>query len=391
MIRVLGGSAAFFVLASCLVADELRTLSAKTITGTLEAISDKEVTLKTEAGPVTTPLAQVLALDVRPVKGIPAGVKYTDVRLLDDTTLHCQAVDFQGKKVELTLLSGTKLQLPVNFLAWMVHEAQNPELRKRFDDLLVQKARRDRIVIKRDQELSALEGTLGEADAKGTTIQFKHDAGTSPIFFERLHGLIFYRTELAPATPLCRVYDADGNMLIATHVTLGGPDDVVVTTGFGAKVTLKRESLAKLDFNLGKLTYLSDLEPKKVVERSGAGLVTHYRKDANLDGEPIILDKQYPKGLSLHAHTELTYELGGKYQDFKARLGVDARTGVDSQAFVTIYCDGEKRFAETVSAKAQKDIALNVKDVGTLRIVVSSRNFLDLHDHATLAEARVSQ
>jgi hypothetical protein len=58
---------------------------------------------------------------------------------------------------------------------------------------------------------------------------------------------------------------------------------------------------------------------------------------------------------------------------------------------VTIYCDGEKRFAEVISVKTSKDIALNVQDVATLRIVVSSRNFLDLHDHATLADARVSQ
>jgi hypothetical protein len=164
-----------------------------------------------------------------------------------------------------------------------------------------------------------------------------------------------------------------------------------LTTSFGAKVSLKRDQLAKLDFNIGKLTFLSDLEPAKVVERSGIGLVTHYRKDANLDGEPILLEKQHAKGLSLHAHTELSYNLAGKYKDFKARLGVDVRTGGDSQALVTIYCDGDKRFAETVSIKASRDIALSVKDVQTLRIVVSSRNILDLHDHATLADARVSQ
>ncbi len=73
---------------------------------------------------------------------------------------------------------------------------------------------------------------------------------------------------------------------------------------------LKRETVARLDFNIGKLTFLSDLEPAKVVERSGIGLITHYRKDANLDGEPILLEKQHAKGLSLHAHTELSYQLG---------------------------------------------------------------------------------
>jgi hypothetical protein len=257
---------------------------------------------------------------------------------------------------------------------------------------LAQKSKRDRIVILKEMEVNALEGTLGDVDAKGTTIQFQRDgANAVGILLSRLHGLIFYRTEVPAATPICRVYDTDGNTLAATKLGFGDSDQLVLTAGFGANVALQRDTVAKLDFNIGKLTYLSDMEPAKVVERSGIGLITHYRKDANLDGEPILLEKQYPKGLSLHAHTELSYNLGSKYKDFKAHLGVDARTGGDSQALVTVYCDGEKRFAEVVSVKTPKDIALNVKDVNTLRIVVSSRNFLDLHDHATLADARVSQ
>src|SRR5207248_8436974 len=129
------------------------------------------------------------------------------------------------------------------------------------------------------------------------------------VSLDRLHGLIFYRSDVAMETPLCRVHDTEGNTLVAAKLAFAGTDQLVLTTSFGAKVALKREGLAKLDFNIGKLTYLSDLEPVKVIERSGIGLVSHYRKDANLDGEPILLEKQHAKGLSLHAHTELSYNL----------------------------------------------------------------------------------
>jgi hypothetical protein len=373
-------------------ADELRALGGKSISGSLVDISDTSIRFQTDAGIEEVPLSQALTLDLRPVKGIPPGIQTTAVRLLDDTMLSCQSVTFKGNNVELTLPSGAQVATPISFLVWMVRDANNPITRKKFDDLLTQKSRRDRIVILRDTDLSALEGTLGDVDAMGTTIQFRRDgADAIGVLFERLHGLIFYRTDVPTATPLCRVVDTDGNSLAAVSLTLNSEGQCALTTSFGAKVILKRESLAKLDFNIGKLTYLSDLEPAKVMERSGIGLVTHYRKDTNLDGEPILLDKQYAKGLSLHAHTELTYNLAGKYKDFKAHLGVDARTGGDSRARVAIYCDGDKRFDEVVSVKRQKDIALSVKEVGTLRIVVSSRNFLDLHDHATLADARVSQ
>jgi hypothetical protein len=210
------------------------------------------------------------------------------------------------------------------------------------------------------------------------------------VALDKLHGMIFYRLEAPADNPLCRVFDTQGNVLTAFKVGFDGKD-YVVTTAFGTKIALAPAGLARFDFNMGKLTYLSDMEPAKVVEKSGAGLVNRYRKDVNLDGEPIFLEKAHAKGLSLHAYTELEYNLAGKYKWLKATLGVDTRVGAESQALVTIVCDGDKRFSEAVTAKAVRELSLNVKDVTTLRIVVSSRNFLDLHDHATLADARVSQ
>src|SRR5437868_4386639 len=129
MIRTLVCGFSLLLAGASLCADELRTLGGKTITGNLTAITDAEIKLQTDAGPVATPLAQVLVLDMRQAKGIPAGIKYTDVRLLDDSILHCQSVAFKGNDAELTLLSGTKVKLPINLISWMVQDAQNPMLR----------------------------------------------------------------------------------------------------------------------------------------------------------------------------------------------------------------------------------------------------------------------
>jgi hypothetical protein len=227
-------------------------------------------------------------------------------------------------------------------------------------------------------------------DAEGKKIKFKHETGDKNIPLENLHGLIFYRLEAAQGNPLCRAIDQQGNVLTAAKIAFDGKAYTLTTT-FGAKITLAADALSKLDFNMGKLTYLSDMEPAKVVEKSGAGLVTHYRKDVNLDGEPIILERQHAKGLSLHAFTQLEYNLAGKYKEFKAILGVDQRVGADSQALVTVHCDGVERFKGTITAKETKSLAISVRDVNILRVTVSSRNFLDLHDHVTLADARVSQ
>jgi hypothetical protein len=380
-----------FLLVSVSLGDELRTLSGKSIVGAVTAIGDSEIVVKTDKGEEKVPLAQVLAIDLRPVKGIGAD-KYSDVRLLDDTILHCTKVAFKGKEVQLGLPSGVAMTLSVNYVTSILHGAQDAALRKKWDEMLAQRGKKDRIVIAKGGELNALEGTFGEVDAEGKTIQFRRETGdVLPINLERLDGMIFHRLEAPRENPICKVLDSQGNSLMAVKVASDGKG-FVVTTAFGPNIHFAREDLARFDFNMGKLTYLSDMEPAKVVEKSLIGLVIHYRKDVNLDGETIMLGGQsHAKGLSLHAHTELEYNLDGKYKEFKAVLGVDPRIGGDSQPQVTILCDGEKRFSEVVTAKANRAVAVNVKDVTTLKIVVSSRNALDLHDHVTIAEARVSQ
>jgi hypothetical protein len=380
-----------FVVTPWALADELRTLGGNTVRGVVTRITETEIILKTDAGDVATPLPQVLALDLKPVKVLDF-VNYTDLRLVDDTVLHCKAVAVKGKDVEATLPSDLVLKLPLATVVALQNDAGNKALKKKWDELASPKIKRDRLVILREGELNAVEGILGEADAQGKVIQFKGEGADEavPIPLDRVHGLLFWRPDPPGESPICRVIDRDGNVLQAVQLAYQG-DTLTLRTTFGASLALKHDVVARLDFNLGRLTYLSDMEPAKVVEKSGIGLVVRYRKDANLDGEPILLDKQYPKGLSMHAHTELEYNLAGKYKDLKGVLGVDTRISGDSQALVTIWCDGDKRFSELITAKEIRQVAVNVKDVQTLKIVVAARNFLDLHDHVTFADARVSQ
>lgn len=382
------------LLAAPAAADELRTLSGKNVTGTLSAINDSEIILRTPSGDVATPLAQALLLDLRPVKDATPDAKYTEVRLLDDTTLRCRKVAFTGKDVELTLLSGTTLKLPLNYVVAVLKDAHDPALRKQFAELSKAKARRDRLLINRGGELNALEGTLGNIVNDGQAIEFRRDTGdVIPAKLDVLAGLLFFRTEIPQESAICKVIDQDGNALAAAKLAYAD-GTLTVTTTFGGQIALKQEALARLDFNLGKQIFLSDLEPAKVVEPPFLGGFAALRKDANLDGGPIRLqDKQFAKGLALYGGVELEYNLAGKYKEFKATLGADPRLAEESagETTVTVYCDGEKRFSEVISAKQPTPLALNVKDVSTLRIVVTGPTFTGYTAHATLADARVSQ
>jgi hypothetical protein len=168
---------------------------------------------------------------------------------------------------------------------------------------------------------------------------------------------------------------------------------LTITTVAGVKIDYPKRLLARLDYSTGKLTYLSDLEPIKVVETSVVDRVDHYRRDQNLDGGPLrVAQDKYDKGLALHAHTELIYDIGGQYKEFQAVLGVDPMVGGDSDVKVTIEGDGKELFAAEVKRKDERrPVKLDVTNIKQLRIVVSSVNLLDLGDHLNLADAKVSK
>ena len=384
---------AILLLAGPAWADELKTLDNKSVTGALEKITDTEVTIKSGGNSVATPLSKILELTLRPGKTAPEPfTKYIDVRLLDGSQLSCSKITFTAKDADLTLTTGATVKVPLTALLTVLREADNENLRTQWAKLLTDKKRVDRIFILKEGELNPLVGTLGAINEKTQTISFKLESGTKiEPELEKVHGLQFTPTEAAPEARLCRVIDVDGSTLVAAKVASSG-ETVTVTTPFGQKVSFEAKSIAKFDFNFGRFTYLSDLDSRITEPVFLAGFAA-VRKDVNLDGTSIILgDKKYDKGLSMYAGVELEYGLGGKYKDFKAVLGVDSRIAEEGQGkvMVSVFCDKEKHTFE-VSTKAPTPISINVKDVNTLRIVVTGANFTNLSGHAMLANAHVSQ
>jgi NPCBM/NEW2 domain len=385
---------ALVCLASIAVADDLRTLDNKVITGKVVTVDDKEVAIKTADGSVvTTRLDDVIALDLRPINGVSAGTTYTAIHLIDDTALLCEKVVIKGKTVYAKLLSGQDIAIPLASVASILRGAEDPNLKKAWSTLLTNKVKRDRVVLYRGGEINDLQGTIGDADADGKKIRFHTAEGDSlDVAIANLQGMIFYRPDGGGgANPICMVYDTVGNALAATKVASDGTKVVIVTTIDNVKIECDTSAIARFDYNMGKLAFLSDLVPTKVVESSGVGLIVTHRKDVNLDGEPIVLDRPYAKGLSLHSHTELEYDLKGKYKKFTAVLGVDSRIGSDSQPKVTIEVDGRAAFSEVITAKTVVPVSIDVSKANTIRIIVTSRNFLDLHDHVTIANPKLTQ
>src|SRR5437763_1557119 len=113
-----------FSTASVAGAEELKTLSGKNVAGTLKSIDGERIVFDTGSGPVETPLSQVLLLDLRQARALPADAKYYDVRLLDDTNILAKEIAYAPREVQLTLLSGAVVKVPLNSVVSVLKDAQ---------------------------------------------------------------------------------------------------------------------------------------------------------------------------------------------------------------------------------------------------------------------------
>lgn len=379
---------------------DLRLLKGKPAAGELISIDDKNVVLKTTDGKqVQAKLSDVLVLQPQPVPALAAEMPCFQVELTDGSVLYCKAEGgfvIAGKQVDLTLLSGQKLQVPLRALSHVLKDAQDAKIRENPKWLAYLKNRRNQDLIAqvRADILDSVAGTFGEG--KGTTIDFLHESGKQlsvTLANAKVRGWIFVNKAdpNMPAT-LCKFKDTNRNVLMVQKMELKEGGDFVLLTAGGFRLTYPRALAVQLDFSQGKLTYLSDMKPE-VLEQPTSDPLIRYRRDKNLDGRPLQLGSEtFPKGLALHAPSVLAYKLGGQYEEFSALLGVDKEAQGTSNVKVTFEADGkELHSVEIKSGMKPVSVRLKVKEVQELRISVRSVGLFSLWDQVDLANAKVNK
>ena len=388
-----------FVALPMLAAAELRTLAGKALEGELVEISDKGAVIAKDGKRTSVPFAEILQIDVQKATEVAAGGAVIDVELIDGSLLHCKKVTFKGKDAQLTFLGSDGVHnLPLQSISNILNGAQDPAVRQEWQEkILSRRSNQDRVVIARDNALNALQGTLGDANDAGQ-IEFTLEVGgerrTRGFDLDKVRGLVFMRTPAADApSPLCKVMDGSQNSFIAAKVQMIG-QNLKVTTVTGAVLEMPMAAVVRLDFTNDKIAYLSDMTPAALVYRSPTGRNDPPRMDMNLDGKgPLqVKGEVFSKGLAIHAYTELTYNLDGKYKKFEAVIGMDDVVGGDGQPRVRIEGDGRELFGQTIGRKDERHaLDLNVGGVKQLRVIVSSGKPFGFEAHVDLANAKLSK
>jgi hypothetical protein len=402
--RLVSAAVLAAVLASVASADELSTLTGKRYAGKLDGIGDGVLTFAPAGGAaVRVPVKDVLAVDMGAKFDPTKAGKHDEIELVDGSVIRCTGFRVKGKAVEPALLPGAggpppKVELPLEALFAVMRGADDPKNRDDWRKLLAARGKRDLFVIRGQDGLNPLPGTVLGGDDAGESVRFERESDGRTVTFKLTRatgGLVFNQPPRGVIPPtVCRVIDGFGNTLTAREVAVadGG---LAVTTVAGAKVLYPSlAAVAKLDFSQGNLAYLSDLEPKVDAPPAVPGEPYYaFARDRTNEGSPLRLDGvAYAKGLWVFPDTALTYTLGGDYREFKAVVGVDESVQVASSAVrLLIEADGRPLFNELVSRKDKpRPLTLDVKGAKTLTVRVEGQG-LYLGNQVNLADARVQK
>ena len=393
--KLLDAVSALLLFSAIGSAADLNTLKGKKVTGELVAVNDQTIVLKTATGEVATPVPEAMVLQLAATPEVKFPDKYTDVELIDGTLFHCKSFLLQdkGKTLELVALPDKKITLPLSKVAYVLTDAQDPKIQREWQEIFADRGKRDRFFVRQGDRLDGLEGTFGEADAAGKSIQFDLATGGSrKLPIERLVAMLFNnRLEGNIPATLCRVIDAHHNVIVANKASLTDGKLSIQTVGGVALDYPTLQPVVMLDYSKDKVVYLSDMKFK---EESGFGETTvRCARDVNLDNSPITLDNiAYAKGLVVHAGVQLTIDIGGDYKEFKVVLGYDMAANSVSDVKVTFTADGRPLYAAEVHRNDKpQPITLDVKKVRQLRITVTPTEGLFIGRQIALADAKVTK
>lgn len=120
-----------------------------------------------------------------------------------------------------------------------------------------------------------------------------------------------------------------------------------------------------------KGTFLTDLEPAKEITQGWIGKEAGI--DKTIEGNQLTVGgKVYRKGLGLHADSEATYKLDGKYSCFSAMIAIDDEVGAYSGNDGAIFKAYGKFDAGKETEREELLFEEKVTDTGSVKTVITS-------------------
>jgi hypothetical protein len=407
---------AIFALAAAAPGEVTATqLDGTAVSGQLQRWSDDGVVLQTDSGSSDRqiPTADLVSLDFSTESTADAGQPMLE--LIDGTKLPIGELttDAHTLRGKLPLSAIPQpIAVPLEQVLAVRLQPLDPAILPQWHEILTSDMPSDLLVlVKRGgKSLDYLEGVVGAITDDG--VAFTLEGKTVKVARSKVAGLVFYRTDTAPAaTPQCILLGKDGARLTASAVRLKGESLDVVTMS-GLRVVWPLSSMASADFSAGKIVFLGDLTPASQTWQPLVGLPPSATRAAKFGqprfnhsatGGPLSLTfpndspaggsfetETFAKGLAVRSRSELVYRLPSGYSRFMAVAGIEPADATNGNVALTIFADDQLLTEANIAGSSQPlCLDLDVTGVKRLKIVVDYGQNLDTGDWLNLCNARI--
>jgi hypothetical protein len=386
---------------------EATTLDDRAVRGELVAITADALDLKSDEGRISIPLAKLHSVVPNHARATQIAKSTSWADLTDGSRLPVTSFAVKSAQASVTLADSEKLELPVSKLRCvrlLAHDEKDAVLDKLWDEISAAKLKGDAIVIRKGGDgkplvLDYLEGAVG--DVTDASIAFTVDGDVINVNRQKVkvEGIVFYRPVAQKTLPLCRVDLADGTAWSAKSLEFDG-ENLNLVTASGLEQSVPVASVKQLDLSLGKILFLSELEPLKADWQpylstanlsAGARELFGLRRDRNFAGKPLALGAaSFRKGLALHSRSEIAWRLPGEFSRFTATVGIDPAQRSRGHVRLEVRGDDRVLIDQPIDGgDAPQHVDLDLAGVGRLTILVDYGEGLDIGDQLILGNARL--
>ena len=301
------------------------TLAGEQYQGTLEAFTAESVVVKTESKSVCIPIAEILVLRSTAQAIAPSNDSPIEIRLVDMTRLRVKAFTSTGTVATIVHTRLGEFKIPTASISSVRLAPLDAKVDTEWSQLLDRTLKKDVIAVRKGDVLDHLDGIIGSLN--DLKMQFQMDGDDIEVKREKVFGLIFSKRESSVKKAVAQLDLVSGDRLSLKQISWNG-SMWKVRLASGLELEIAPDLFQTLDYSLGKVTFLSDIEPRSAKYLSYWGptdslFIYEYRRDKNFDGSRISLgEKSYAKGLAIHSQSQLMYRLGGDYRRFQAVMGI---------------------------------------------------------------------
>jgi hypothetical protein len=397
---------------------QVKLLAGEGPAGQIVAVTTDRVTIRNSAGEQSIAASELMWVELNT---LATEVKSSVwVELLDGSRLSAVAYTSAAGQAKVELTSGQIATVATRAIKSVRFKAQDPALGGQWREILESQATGDMVVIRKtsmrpvqegeeagtvtEVALDQLEGTV--LDVGPESVQFEFDGEKIDVRREKLEGLVYYhpaRREFS--LPACKLVDIGGSTWSIKSLELVG-DRLQGSTVGGVALDLPLAAIAKIDYSVGNVFFLTDLEPDTgagdpAVSLQPAamafkfGRVFGVRSGPPLGAARFQIDGQtFSNGLSLHSPVNIVYRVPDGVRWLRARAGVDDSVIVPGRFDLVILADGKERFRQSFGGQQDRKpvpIDLEIAGVKRITIVLDPADGQDIGDQLDLCEARLTK